>query len=133
MKKLLALVPMVAVLGACTSTNVAQPSPAQIQAVQDNSVTYRCDNNTQVTAFYNQNTRTNGLTNGSVNLKVTAPMLTLNDTAMLLKQDPNTVGGNRYQLANRDGSTVYTWTVDGSSALLNVVAQGQQFNFACAQ
>lgn len=133
MKKLLLIAPAMALLAACSTSNVAQPSPAQIQTVQKNSVTYRCDNNAQVTAFYNPNTRTNGLNNGSANLKVTAPMLTLNEAALLLKQDPNTVGGNRYQLANRDASTVYTWTVDGSSALLNVVTQGQQFNFACTQ
>ena len=108
MKKLLFVVPFLASLAACTSTQVAQPSPSQVLAVQANSQTFKCDNNTEVVAFYGQE-------NGSnvANLKITSPMLGLNQAAMVLKQDVSGSG------------------VKGAEGALTVTSQGRDYNFVC--
>lgn len=125
MKKLLIAVPFLASLAACTSTPVAQPSPSQVLAIQANSQTFKCDNNTEVVAFYSQE-------NGSnvANLKITSPMLGLNQAAMVLKQDVSG-SGSRYTLSNAAKTTMYDWGVKGSEAALTVTSQGRDYNFVC--
>ena len=125
MKKLLLVVPFLASLAACTSTPVAQPTPSQVLAVQANSQTYKCDNNTEVVAFYTQNDNTN-----VANLKITSPMLGLNQAAMVLKQDVSG-SGNRYTLSNATKTTVYDWGVKGAEGALTVTSQGRDYNFVC--
>lgn len=125
MKKLLFVVPFLASLAACTSTPVAQPSPSQVLAIQANSQTFKCDNNTEVVAFY-------GEENGSnvANLKITSPMLGLNQAAMVLKQDVSG-SGNRYTLSNSTKTTMYDWGVKGAESALTVTSQGREYNFVC--
>mgnify|MGYP000037011617 FL=1 len=126
MKKLLLVVPFLASLAACTSTPVAQPTPSQVLAVQANSQTYKCDNNTEVVAFYTQNDNTN-----MANLKITSPMLGLNQAAMVLKQDVSG-SGTRYTLANSAKTTMYDWAVKGNDAALTVTSQGRDYDFVCS-
>ena len=126
MKKLLLVVPFLASLAACTSTPVAQPTPSQVLAVQANSQTYKCDNNTEVVAFYTQNDNTN-----VANLKITSPMLGLNQAAMVLKQDVSG-SGTRYTLANSAQTTMYDWAVKGNDAALTVTSQGRDYDFVCS-
>lgn len=125
MKKLLLVVPFLASLAACTSAPVAQPSPSQVLAIQANSQTFKCDNNTEVVAFYNQE---NG--NNVANLKITSPMLGLNQAAMVLKQGVS-ASGERYTLSNAAKTTVYDWHAKGSEAALTVTSQGRDYNFVC--
>ena len=53
MKKLFALVPAIAVLTACNTAPIAQPTPSQVQAIQANSQVFKCDNN--IYMLYNGN------------------------------------------------------------------------------
>lgn len=125
MKKLLLVVPFLASLAACTSTPVAQPSPSQVLAIQANSQTFKCDNNTEVVAFYGQENGDN-----VANLKITSPMLGLNQAAMVLKQAVSG-SGERYTLSNATKTTVYDWHTKGAEAAFTVTAQGRDYNFVC--
>ncbi|MFW2176867.1 MULTISPECIES: MliC family protein [unclassified Moraxella] len=124
MKTLLALVPAFAVLTACTSAPIAQPTPAQVQAVQANSQVYKCDNDTQVSAFYATQSQDN-----VANVKITSPMLGLNQVAMVLKQDV-AASGERYTLTT-PAKTTYEWHVKGNEGVLSVSTQGKEYNFVC--
>lgn len=125
MKKLLALLPIMAVMTACTSTPVAAPTPAQVQAVQANSQTFKCDNNTEVVALYTEDSNDN-----FANLKVTSPTLGLNQAAMVLKQAVS-ASGERYIMTNPDKATSYEWHAKGGEAAFTVTHQGKEYNFVC--
>ncbi|ELA08144.1 putative lipoprotein [Moraxella macacae 0408225] len=123
MKKLLALIPAVMVLTACNTSNVAQPSPSQVQAVLANSQTFKCDNNAEVVSVITQRDGVN-----YANIQITAPTLSLNQAPVQLKQDV-AASGNRFTVSN---STVgYDWHVKGGEAALTVTSQGQEINFGC--
>lgn len=125
MKKLLALAPAVALLTACASAPIAAPTPAQVQAVQANSQTFKCDNNTEVVALYTEDSKDN-----FANLKVTSPMLGLNQAAMVLKRAVS-ASGERYITTNPDKSTSYEWHAKGGEATFSVTHQGKEYNFVC--
>lgn len=125
MKKLLAVAPLFAALTACTSAPIAAPTPAQVQAVQANSQTFKCDNNTEVTSFVTERDGDN-----YANIKLTSPMLSLNQAALVLKQAVSG-SGERYVLTNPTGTTTYDWAVKGNEGALTVTTQGREFNFVC--
>ncbi|WP_019519674.1 MliC family protein [Faucicola boevrei] len=123
MKKLLALIPAVAVLTACNTTNVAQPSPSQVQAVLANSQTFKCDNNAEVVSVVTERDGAN-----YANIQITAPSLSLNQAPVQLKQAVS-ASGERYSVSN--STTGYDWHMKGNEAVLTVTSQGQEFNFGC--
>lgn len=123
MKKLLAIAPVFAVLAACSSAPIAQPSPAQVQAIQANSQTYKCDNNTEVVALY-----TDRDSESYANLKVTSPMLGLNQAALLLKRD---VSGSGVRYTTTNGTTSYEWHAKGADGVFAVTHQGKAYEFMC--
>lgn len=123
MKKLIALAPVVALVTACASAPIATPTPAQVQAVQANSQTFKCDNDTEVVALH---TTTNDV--NFANLKVTSPMLGLNQVALVLKQDV-AASGVRYTVSGTN--TNYDWHVKGNEAVFSVNHQGKDYNFVC--
>ncbi|WP_410472484.1 MliC family protein [Faucicola mancuniensis] len=123
MKKLLALVPVVVIMTACTSTKVAQPSPSQVQAVLAKSQTFKCDNNAEVVSVISERNGDN-----YANINITAPTLSLNQAAVQLKQDVS-ASGNRFTVSN--ATTAYDWAIKGSEAALTVTTNGQEFNFGC--
>ncbi len=125
MKKLFVIAPMIAMLAACSSAPIAQPTPSQVQAIQANSQTFKCDNNTEVVALY-----TNRDSANFANIKVTSPMLGLNQAALVLKQDV-AGSGERYTTTNADGSTFYEWHAKGGDAIFAVNNKGTQYNFVC--
>jgi membrane-bound inhibitor of C-type lysozyme len=96
-----------------------------VLAIQANSQTFKCDNNTEVVAFYGQENGRN-----VANLKITSPMLGLNQAAMVLKQDVSG-SGNRYTLSNATKTTMYDWGVKGAEGALTVTSQGRDYNFVC--
>ena len=125
MKKFLAIAPVFAVLAACSSAPIAQPTPAQVQAVQANSQTFKCDNNTEVVALYTQRDST-----GYANLKVTSPSLGLNQAAMVLKQDV-AASGERFTATNADKTTSYEWHAKAGEGIFAVNNKGTEYNFVC--
>ena len=125
MKKLLAIAPIFAILAACNSAQVAQPSPSQVQAIQANSQTFKCDKDTEVVTV---NTKHNG--DNYINAKITSPMLSLDQAAILLKQEVS-ASGERYVVSNPNRTTMYDWAMKGNEGALTVTTQGRTFDFAC--
>lgn len=125
MKKLFAIVPVFAVLTACSSAPIAQPTPAQVQAVQANSQTFKCDNSTEVTSFITERDGTN-----YANVKITSPSLGLNQTALVLKQAVS-ASGERYTTTTSSGATSYDWHYKDAMGALTVTHQGKEYNFSC--
>lgn len=121
MKKLLAVLPVIALLTACNATPIAKPNPLQIHQVLENTTTYKCDKSTEVVAIYGKD---------AANLKVTSPSLSLNQTALLLPQT-TTASGMRYMVTSPDKTTTYDWGVKGSDAALTVTHNGTAYNFVC--
>lgn len=125
MNKLLLVAPIFAVLTACASAPIAQPTPSQVQAVQANSQSFKCDNSTEVTSFTTERDGTN-----YANVKITAPSLGLNQAAMVLKQEVS-ASGERYTTTSQSGDTVYDWHYKGTMGALTVTHQGKEYSFSC--
>lgn len=126
MKKLFALVPAIAVLTACNTAPIAQPTPSQVQAIQANSQVFKCDNNTQVVSLA---TERDG--NYYANITVTSPMLGLNQAALVLKRDI-AASGVRYTVTTNDKNTSYDWHIKGNEGVLTVMSNGATYNFSCS-
>lgn len=125
MKKLLALVPTMAILTACNTAPIAAPTPAQVQAIQANSQTFKCSNNTEVVSVATQRDGMN-----YANIQVTSPMLGLNQAALLLKQEVS-ASGERYTVTSSDKNTMYDWHVKANEGVLSVTSKGATYNFSC--
>lgn len=121
MKKLLAVLPAFALVTACTSAPIAKPSPAQVHAALEKSITYKCDNSAEVVAIYGDDV---------ANIKVTAPTLNLNQTALLLKRTV-AASGVLYTTQTTDGKTIYDWHTKGNEALFSVTHAGADYDFSC--
>lgn len=121
MKKLLVIAPALAILTACSSAPVAKPDPAQVQATLQSAKTYKCDKSTEVVAVYG---------NEVANLKVTAPSLSLNQTALMLKQTMS-ASGVLYTAQTADKATTYDWHMKGNEAMFTVSHNGTDYDFSC--
>lgn len=121
MKKLLAVLPALTILTACNSAPIAKPNALQVHNVLENTKTYKCDKSTEVVAVYGDEV---------ANLKVTSPLLSLNQTALLLKQAVS-ASGTRYVTETTDKSTAYEWHVKDPEGVFTVTHNGTEYQFSC--
>lgn len=121
MKKLLAILPALALVTACTSTPIAKPDANQVHVALENAKSYTCDNNARILAVYGKD---------SVNVRITAPTLNLDQVSMILKQDAS-ASGTRYIAQTPDSTTNYDFRSKGDTANLTVNYKGTDYPFSC--
>lgn len=121
MKKLLAVLPALAILTACSSAPIAKPNALQVHDILENSKTYKCDKSTEIVAVYGDDV---------ANLKVTSPSLSLDKTALLLKRAVS-ASGVRYTAETADKSTAYEWHVKDPEGVFAVTHNGTAYQFSC--
>lgn len=114
MKKLIALLPLVAVLGACSSVK-----PQEVEAEHD----YACENGSII--------RVASTTHGADRVKLSAINVAGTPSAVLQRAPSNATVGDRFENNAGFFGQATEWVVTNDEAVLNYVNNGNKIQTKC--